>query len=102
MQKKYDIVAKTGEFQDRVTGETKGRWKNVGAMIEGDNGPFLMLDRSFNPAGLPNPENRNNCLLSLFTPKGQQDQGPPPAQQQPTQDHPGTAPQGGGSDDVPF
>lgn len=76
MSKIYDVVVKTGEYQDRQTGETRAQWKNVGAVMNGENGPFMMLDRTFNPAGLPNPDNRSNCLLSLFKPKEQgQQQG---------------------------
>ena len=65
--KKYDLAVKVGEYQK--DGETKGRYLNVGAMLEGENGPYLVLERSFNPAGVPNPENRSSVIVSLFTPK---------------------------------
>jgi hypothetical protein len=69
MAKKYDIVAKVGEK------DGKAQWKNVGAVMTGDKGPYIILDRSFNPAGLPNPDDRSNILLSLFEPKQQGQQG---------------------------
>lgn len=65
--KKYDIAVKTGEYKN-ASGETKGRYQNVGAVIEGDNGPYIMLERWFNPAGIANPDNRGNVILSLFKP----------------------------------
>jgi hypothetical protein len=68
MAKKYDLVIKNGEYQK--DGETKTRWQNVGVVMEGENGPYILLDRTFNPAGLPNPENRNNVIISMFQPKG--------------------------------
>ena len=67
MSKKYDLVIKNGEYQK--DGETKTKWQNVGVVMEGEKGMFILLDRTFNPAGLPNPENRNNVLISMFSKK---------------------------------
>lgn len=68
--KMYDVVVKTGEYQSN--GETKGRYENIGTMMQGDNGPFLILKRTFNPAGVPNPDNKDSVLVSLFEPQQQQ------------------------------
>jgi len=74
--KLYDVAVKTREYQDRQTGQTKGVWKNVGAVMQGDDGnQFIVLDRTFNPAGVPNPDNRDNLLLSCFVPQDQREQG---------------------------
>jgi len=57
--------------------------------MQGDNGKFIMLDRFFNPAGVPNPDDRANVIVSMFEPKdkaGQAQQSTAPAQ----------------SDDIPF
>ena len=70
--KTHDIVAKVGEYTDRQ-GNTKPRYKNVGALMQGDNGPFIMIDRTFNIAGLPN-DGRDNALLSCFEPRDDQQQ----------------------------
>lgn len=73
--KKYDLAVKTGEYQDRE-GNTKGRYENIGAIMENDNGQFMMLKRTFNPAGVPT--DRDNILVSMFEPKprdGQQQSG---------------------------
>jgi len=64
-KRKYDIVVKAGEKPDG-----KAIWKNVGVMMEGDNGPFLLIDRTFNPAGVPSKTPGDaSVLCSLFEPK---------------------------------
>ena len=68
--KTHDIVAKVGEYTDRQ-GNTKARYENVGALMQGDNGPFIMMKRTFNIAGLPN-DGRDNALLSCFEPRDDQ------------------------------
>jgi len=102
MGKIYDIAVKTGEYQNNQ-GETKGRYENVGAVMKGQDGSsFIIMKRTFNPAGVPNPENRDTVILSLFQPRDSQQHQPaqqyqqPPAQQPPQQS-------GGGYDaDIPF
>lgn len=42
--KKYDIVAVTGHYTDRQTGEEKARFANIGAVIETDKGFRLKLE----------------------------------------------------------
>ncbi len=69
MIKKYDIVATVGTY--KKNGEIKNKFKNVGVVMEKDGKPFILLDRTFNPAGLPNQDGRDNVLLSLYTPKGE-------------------------------
>lgn len=74
-RKIYDLAVKTGEYTDR-NGETKARWQNVGAVMEKDDGSrFVMLERTFNPAGVPNPDNRSTVLLSMFEPRDRDDVG---------------------------
>lgn len=81
--KKYDVAVKTGSYTNR-NGETKNNWKNVGAVMQGDNGFYMILDRTFNPAGVPNPENKDTVILSLFEPKPKEQAKP--AQQAPAMD----------------
>ena len=71
--KLYDVTVKTGEYTNGQ-GETKGRYENIGTMMQGDNGPFLILKRTFNPAGVPNPENKDSVICSCFAPDNQQQQ----------------------------
>lgn len=104
--KTHDIVAKVGEYTDRQ-GQTKARYENVGALMQGDNGPFIMLKRTFNIAGLPN-DGRDNALLSCFEPRDDNAQGN--RQQSARQSsydaqRPSGAPAGGAFDDwdpIPF
>lgn len=103
--KLYDLAVKTGEYQDS-TGAKKGRWQNVGAvMANDDGGKFIMLERWFCPAGVPNPENRSNLLLSMFEPRSGEDTGRAPRQgtQQHRQSPPASQPGGDDrDDDIPF
>lgn len=68
MGKKFDLVVKVGEYTDNQ-GQTKGRFKNVGVMMEGDKGPYILLDRTFNPAGVGGYEGRESIIVSLYEPK---------------------------------
>ena len=66
-----DIAVKVSEYQSQ--GQTKGRWQNVGSLMQSDDGgQFIILNRWFNPAGVPNPENRDSVVLSCFDPNNQQ------------------------------
>ena len=61
-----DMTIKMGAYTDRE-GNTKGRYENVGSVMQGDDGgEFIMLKRTFNPAGVPNPDNRDSVLISAF------------------------------------
>lgn len=68
MAKKYDLVVKVGEYTDGQ-GQTKGRFKNVGVMMEGQNGPYILLDRTFNPAGVSGNEGRESIIVSMYEPR---------------------------------
>ncbi len=120
-RKVKDLAVKVGEYDDRASGQKKARWHNVGAVMEDDNGgQYIMLDRYFNPAGVPNPDNRGTVLLSMFDPKdaaaagGQRQAAPaqqrPAPAQRPTGQQQRPAPQAAPAapagnafdDDVPF
>jgi hypothetical protein len=78
-----DLAVKTGEYQKN--GVTKGRWMNVGKLMASDDGgEFIILNRAFNPAGIPNPEDRDTLLISCFDVKDWGD-GADKAQQGPQQ-----------------
>ena len=79
MAKKYDLVVKVGEYTDGQ-GQTKGRFKNVGVVMDGQNGPYILLDRTFNPAGVGGNDGRESIIVSMYEPK--QD-GAQPTQQRP-------------------
>jgi len=64
-----DVCVKTGTYKDR-NGEENGRWQNVGMVLQmDDGGKMVMLNRSFNPAGVPFKEGSDSIVLSFFDPK---------------------------------
>lgn len=65
--KKYDLVVATREYTDR-DGNKKKAYQNIGAVMEGDNGPYLMLERWFNPAGIGGNDGRSSIIVSMFDP----------------------------------
>jgi hypothetical protein len=74
MAKKYDLVVKTGEYTDS-SGEVKARYQNVGVVMENDKGPYMLLNRTFNPAGVPGNADRDNIIVSMFEPKDDRGSG---------------------------
>ena len=78
MSKKYDLSVKTGEYTD-ASGATKGRYQNVGVMMEGQNGPYILLNRTFNPAGVPGQADRESIIISMFEPRDDNARAPAPA-----------------------
>lgn len=72
-RKLYDIAAKTGEYTRN--GETKARWQTVGAVMENEAGQFLLMDRTFNLAGMPMDERGSDrVMLKCFEPRDEQRQ----------------------------
>lgn len=69
-KKIYDVAVKTGSYIK--DGEEKNRYEQVGTMWLGDNGQYLVLKRTFNPAGVPFKEGSDSIFLSLFQPKDEQ------------------------------
>ena len=82
-----DLAVKTGEYQK--DGETKGRYENIGSLMQGDKGHFLILKRTFNPAGVPNPDDKDSVIVSCF----EQQNNNAPQQQQPQQQQQYSQPQ---------
>lgn len=65
MKKLYDLAVKTGTYEK--DGETKNRYENVGSVMEKDDGGrFILLNRTFNPAGVPNPQDKSSIIVSMF------------------------------------
>jgi hypothetical protein len=81
MAKLYDLSVSTGKYIDN-TGKEKNRWKNIGAVMPGKDGSkYLLIERTFNPAGLPvtvdgNGNPRDSIAVSLFEVKDQQQTAP--------------------------
>jgi hypothetical protein len=74
-QKVKDIAVVTGSYTDRATNQSKNRYKNIGCVMKDDTDgrTFLLLDRSFNPAGVPFKDGTDQIALSLFDPRDDND-----------------------------
>lgn len=70
--KTHDLVVKVGEYTNR-NGETKARYKNIGAVLRNDKGSFIMMDRTFNPAGINS--DRESIMISMFEPRSENNGG---------------------------
>lgn len=94
-KKIYDLAVAVGKYTK--DGQEKNRYQTVGAVMQKDDGcKFILLERWFNPAGVPYDAGRGNSIMvSMFDPNKQGQ---------------GTGPSGGSSrnssagddDDMPF
>ena len=83
-----DLVVSVSTYVDNQ-GQTKHRYLNVGSMMQNEHGVYLILDKTFNPAGII--DNKEGCFISCFDVKDRSKQ--PQYQQnsqQPTQQAPKT------------
>lgn len=96
-----DIAVKTGTYN--VNGETKSRYENVGALFRSDDGSeYIMLKRTFNPAGVDVEPGRDSVILGIFELRDQQTpQQKPPTRQGGTAQGPSSVMQNG-DEDIPF
>lgn len=71
MKKTHDLAVKTGTYT--ANGVSKARYENVGMVMTGDDGKeMFLLKRTFNPAGVPNPDGRDSVIVSKFDVKPRQ------------------------------
>jgi hypothetical protein len=65
-----DLVVKTNEYSLK-SGEKKFRTVNIGSLMQGDdNSNYLLINRTFNPAGvILNPKNSDQILVSMYEPR---------------------------------
>lgn len=89
MKKLYDLSAKVGEWTNQA-GETKGKYRACGALMEGEHGKFILLDKTFNAAGVNN--GKDSVMIYLFEPDNNQ-QAQAPAQAPAMMPKPQQAPQ---------
>jgi hypothetical protein len=74
MKKLYDLSVPKDGYTNKA-GDAKAVWLPIGSIMENADGKrFILLERTFNPAGVPNPENRSNVLVSMFKPKESEQQ----------------------------
>ena len=68
--KRYDLAIKTGEYESG--GATKGRYQNIGVVMEGEKGPYMLINALFVSSqlnGIANRERRESLIVSMFEPK---------------------------------
>lgn len=69
-KKLYDIAVANGKYVDKE-GNEKNSYRNIGVVLEGDNGAYMLLERSVNLAGFPvNDKNPTTVLASMFKTDG--------------------------------
>ena len=69
-----ELAVAVSTYEDHSTGKQKNRYKNVGVLMEtegrdGQKNRFLLLDRSFNPAGVPAKPGSDKIIVSMFSPQ---------------------------------
>lgn len=74
----YDCIVATSKYTDN-SGNEKRHWENVGAVFQdkdsnGNSYSYIMLKRSFNPAGIDARENSDAIRITLSKPKAKQQQ----------------------------
>lgn len=62
-KKLYDLLVKTGTYEK--DGETKNNYLNIGVVLEGDKGPYMLLSKTFNPAGVV--DERTSVMVGMFS-----------------------------------
>jgi hypothetical protein len=102
MPKLYDLAVAVGSYTNKA-GEEKKRWKNIGSVVQTkDGGKVILIDRTFNPAGVDVEPGRDQIMISMFEPKDENGQQQGQQRQAPRQQQQG----GGGfndmTDDIPF
>lgn len=81
-KKLYDAAVAVREYTTR-DGTQKKQWANVGSVLQfEDGGLCLVLDKHFNPAGVPG---EGGVRISFFTPRPRNDQPTPAPTTAPTQ-----------------
>jgi len=50
-KKTHSLAVKVGKYVKN--GEEKNKYIYIGSVIEGEYGPFILMDKTFNPAGVP-------------------------------------------------
>lgn len=71
-KKTHSLAVKVGKYVKN--GEEKNKYVYIGSVLEGDYGPFILMDKTFNPAGVPA---EGDCIkVSMF--KADRDAGNTP------------------------
>ncbi len=89
-----DLAVVVGSYQK--DGQTKNRYQNIGQVLRNDQGEeMMMLNRSFNPAGVPYKDGSDSIIISQFDPRDKDGVAPAKPQQS-------AATASGSDDNIPF
>ena len=100
MAKLYDVSVTTGSYE--VNGEKKYRSERIGSVWEGKNGPYLRLNRTFNPAGVPVADPMSDSVIcNMWTPRDKDGQQAPQQARNYSQPQ-SSAPSSDFDDSIPF
>lgn len=61
-----ELKVKTGEYTNR-DGESKGRYLQIGVIMDGGDRQFMLLEKTFNPAGVEGKDGK--IVVSMFDPQ---------------------------------
>lgn len=64
IHKTHNLYVNTGSYIDS-NGESKNKYMNVGSVMEGKYGPFIFLNKAFNPAGIETDEGMSDIIISM-------------------------------------
>lgn len=71
-KKTHDLSVVVGAYEKN--GEVKKRYSTIGSVLTNDDGKLLLLlDRTFNPAGVTNPEDKDSVMVSMFPIKSREE-----------------------------
>lgn len=66
MAKTHDLAVKVGTYTDQY-GKEKNKYLNIGVVLDGQHGPYILLNRTFNPAGVPCDPSKDSIIVSMFS-----------------------------------
>lgn len=67
MSKTHDLCVKVGTYEK--DSEIKNRYLNIGAVLKSEHGPYILLHKTFNPAGVVGDQDKESILISMFEKK---------------------------------
>lgn len=71
-----ELAVAVSSYTDPATGQQKSRFQQIGVLMRNDQGDdFILLSRSFNPAGVPFKPGSDKIIVSCFDPKPRDGQG---------------------------
>ena len=60
----YKLKAKNGTYTK--DGQEKTNYVDCGVILKGDYGPYILFEKTFNPAGMETEPGRTGVFISMF------------------------------------